>query len=67
MRDFTPQQQTGITRKLYFWLNLGSKRLPASQLISQARTHQQSDDAIGEGMKSWDEIPKAVNVTYEQT
>ena len=39
----------------------------AQQPISQARTRQQSDDAIGEGMKSWDEISKAVNVTYEQT
>ena len=39
----------------------------AEQPISQARTRQQSDDAIGEGMKSWDEICKAVNVTYEQT
>ena len=37
------------------------------QPISKARTRQQSDDAIGEGMKSWDEISKAVNVTYEQT
>ncbi len=37
------------------------------QPISQARTRQQSDDATGEGMKSWDEISKAVNVTYEQT
>ena len=39
----------------------------AQQPISQARTRQQSDDTIGEGMKSWDEISKAVNVTYEQT
>ena len=39
----------------------------AEQPISQARTRQQSDDAIGEGMKSWDEISKAVNITYEQT
>ena len=39
----------------------------AQQSLSQTRTRQQSDDAIGEGMKSWDEISKAVNVTYEQT
>ena len=45
------------------WVYVGD----AQQLISRARTRQQSDDAIGEGMKSWDEICKAVNVTYEQT
>ena len=45
------------------WVYVGD----AQQPISQARTRQQSDDAIGEGMKSWDEISKAVNVTYEQT
>ena len=39
----------------------------AEQPISQARTRQQSDDAIGEGMKSWDEISEAVNVTNKQT
>ena len=61
MRDFTPQQQTGITRKLYFWLNLGSKRLPSSQALPQARTRQQSDDTIGEGMELWDEIRKVVD------
>ena len=45
------------------WVYVGD----AQQPISQARTRQQSDDTIGEGMKSWDEICKAVNVTYEQT
>ena len=45
------------------WVYVGD----AQQPISKARTRQQSDDAIGEGMKSWDEISKAVNVTYEQT
>ena len=45
------------------WVYVGD----AQQPISQARTRQQSDDAIGEGMKSWDEISKAVNVTCEQT
>ena len=45
------------------WVYVGD----AQQPISQARTRQQSDDAIGEGMKSWDEISEAVNVTYEQT
>ena len=45
------------------WVYVGD----AQQPISQARTRQQSDDAIGEGMKSWDEICKAVNVTHEQT
>ena len=45
------------------WVYVGD----AQQPISKARTRQQSDDAIGEGMKSWDEISEAVNVTYEQT
>ena len=45
------------------WVYVGD----AQQPISQARTRQQSDDAIGEGMKSWDEISEAVNVSYEQT
>ena len=45
------------------WIYVGDTHEP----ISQARTRQQSDDAIGEGIKSWDEICKAVNVTYEQT
>ena len=45
------------------WVYVGD----AQQPISQARTRQQSNDAIGEGMKSWDEISKAVNVSYEQT
>ena len=45
------------------WVYVGDTHEPTSQ----ARTRQHSNDAIGEGMKSWDEISKAVNVTYEQT
>ena len=45
------------------WVYVGD----AQQPISQARTRQQSDDAIGEGMKPWDVICKAVNITYQQT
>ena len=45
------------------WVYVGDTHEPTSQ----ERTRQQSDDAIGEGMKSWDEISEAVNVTYEQT
>ena len=45
------------------WVYVGDAQNP----IVQARTRQQSDDAIGEDMKSWDTICKAVNVTYEQT
>ena len=41
------------------WVYVGD----AQQPISQARTRQQSDDAIGEGMKSWDEICKSTIVT----
>ena len=34
------------------WVYVGDTQQP----ISQARTRQQSDDAIGEDMKSWDTI-----------
>ena len=45
------------------WVYVGDTQQP----ISQARTRQQSDDAIGDGMKSWDEISKPMSVTYEKT
>ncbi len=38
------------------WVYMGD----AQQPISKAQTRQQSDDAVGEGMKSWDEICNAV-------
>jgi hypothetical protein len=34
------------------WIYVGDAQKP----ISQARTRKQSDDAIGEDMKSWDTI-----------
>ena len=39
------------------WVYVGD----AQQPISQARTRQQSDDTIGEGMELWDEIRKIVD------
>ena len=39
----------------------------AHEPTSQNRTGCFSNQSFGEGMKSWDEICKAVNVTYEQT
>ena len=37
------------------------------QPTSRNRTGWLSNQGFGEGTKSWDEICKAVNVTYEQT
>ena len=39
------------------WVYVGD----AQQPISQARTRQQSDDTIGEGMELWDENRKVVD------
>ena len=39
----------------------------AHESASQSRTSWFTNQSFGEGMKSWDEICKAVNVTYEQT
>ena len=39
----------------------------AHEPTSQSQTGWFSNQSFGEGMKSWDEISEAVNVTYEQT
>ena len=44
------------------WVYVGD----AQQPISQARTRQQSNDAVGEGMKSWNEISGAVTPISER-
>ena len=45
------------------WVYVGRAHEPTSQ----SRTDWFSNQSFGEGMKSWDEISEAVNVTYEQT
>ena len=50
----------GICRE---WIYVGV----AHQSSSQSRIGWFSNQSFGEGMKSWDEISEAVNVTYEQT
>ena len=45
------------------WVYVGDTHEPTSQ----NRTSWFSNQSFGEGMKSWDEISEAVNVTYEQT
>ena len=45
------------------WVYVGDTHKPTSQ----SRTGWFSNQSFGEGMKSWDEISEAVNVTYEQT
>ena len=45
------------------WVYVGDTHEPTSQ----SRTGWFSNQSFGEGMKSWDEISEAVNVTYEQT
>ena len=45
------------------WVYVGDTHEPTSQ----SRIGWFSNQSFGEGMKSWDEICKAVNVTYEQT
>ena len=42
------------------WVYVGDTQKP----ISQARTRKQSDDAIGEDMKSWDTIYWAIRHAY---
>ena len=45
------------------WVYVGDSH----QSTSQSRTGWFTNQSFGEGLKSWDEICKAVNVTYEQT
>ena len=45
------------------WVNVGGAHEPTSQ----SRTGWFTNQSFEEGMRSWDEICKAVNVTYEQT
>ena len=45
------------------WVYVGDTHEPTSQ----NRTGWFTNQSFGEGMKSWDEISEAVNVTYEQT
>ena len=45
------------------WVYVGDIHQPTSQSRTSWFTHQ----SFGEGIKSWDEICKAVNVTQEQT
>ena len=45
------------------WVYVGDTHEPTSQ----NRTSWFSNQSFGEGMKSWDEISEAVNLTYEQT
>jgi len=45
------------------WVYVGDTHEPTSQ----SRIGWFSNQSFGEGMKSWDEICNAVNVTHEQT
>ena len=45
------------------WVYVGDSH----ESTSQSRTGWSSNQSFGEDMKSWGEICKAVNVTYEQT
>ena len=45
------------------WVYVGDTQ----QSTSQSRTGWFTNQSFGEGMKSWDEICKAVNISYEQT
>jgi len=45
------------------WVYVGDTQQPTPQ----SQTGWFSNQSFGESMKSWDEICKAVNVTYEQT
>ena len=45
------------------WVYVGDSH----QSTSQSRTGWFTNQSFGEGLKSWDEICKAVNISYEQT